>query len=568
MLKLIEQVSPAITDPDDPILPGVAPERVDSQTLRIVEQLFPAQKGIEFLALLLHHALVKQTSLPGMDRPADCAVVAVQSLRVLSKMIGWSYDTTEKYVVLFCKLQLLSKERHRSQIRLHFPLSPYQLPSPETLDNLDYRPKVLQFARMIRKRLVVLRQGKVVRSSPTPVATLTTLPGQLCQDIRAIIEQEKVDSGVAGRLLGKIERAVHYRCALSAGRLLEESGDSDEDCESGESPSSTEKGDFLPPPSSEKRRLSEQMVDSALMQTIRKGPLSEQMVDSEDSGVVEKSTASIQKGDFSPVASSKKTTLSSQKGDSAEENLPNVNVITIINTITLNVSTGALFCCRALKEPSSKQGIYRKLFHEVACDVHAITAALIYTLVHREDGTMHKPPAIFYQRCKEYHRNGIPEEAALLVQQYGSLTYKQLMDSLRQKVSPHQHHTSFQGSVVAPARPLPPPVQRRQWKAHTPYREDLLPGMREADLEHVERLLRHHRLTQGIPTRRYKRPDGSYVLLLDDGLVNSHQRWLYSLNECQNALASIQRTQEFFLEPRDRNTVTTERSSTHQQRRG
>src|SRR5690348_14984354 len=83
--------------------------QVDAYTLQVVQQLFP--RGIEFLALVLRLAIVKQLSLSDLPEVTDVAVLSLQSIRVLSKRIGWSYDTTEKYIVLFCAVGLLLKQR-------------------------------------------------------------------------------------------------------------------------------------------------------------------------------------------------------------------------------------------------------------------------------------------------------------------------------------------------------------------------------------------------------------------------------------------------------------------------
>src|SRR5436305_14102769 len=99
---------------------GVEPERVDPRTLQIVEQLFPGHHGLQFLAAILRLALAKQLALPelGFSEETSIAVITIQSIRALAKLIGYSYDTTEKYIVVLCQLRLLYKKRHRHQIVL------------------------------------------------------------------------------------------------------------------------------------------------------------------------------------------------------------------------------------------------------------------------------------------------------------------------------------------------------------------------------------------------------------------------------------------------------------------
>src|SRR5579859_6396385 len=88
-----------------PIAIGVAKERVDPRTLQLIERLFPGHHGLDFLARLLRQAEAKQLSLPDLGLPdvCDVAVITAQSVRVLAQLLDLSYDTTEKYVVLFCQ---------------------------------------------------------------------------------------------------------------------------------------------------------------------------------------------------------------------------------------------------------------------------------------------------------------------------------------------------------------------------------------------------------------------------------------------------------------------------------
>src|SRR5258707_1033890 len=103
---------------------GVPQERVDPYTLQIIDHLFPAHHGLDILAKLLRQAQVKQLALPNLGLPevTDVAVIAVKSLRKLAELIKVSYDTTEKYILLFSSLRLLWKQRRQQEITLHFPL--------------------------------------------------------------------------------------------------------------------------------------------------------------------------------------------------------------------------------------------------------------------------------------------------------------------------------------------------------------------------------------------------------------------------------------------------------------
>ncbi len=209
---------------------GIEKERVDPYTLQIIDQLFPGHHGLQFLAGILRQASVKQLALPELALPeiTDVAVITVQSLRTLAQLIGFSYDTTEKYIVVLSHLRLLHKKRYRRQIILHVPLCRCQVPEPEALESLDYRPKVTSFAGQVKRRIVLLRTS--VRTSPPSLTVVPSDPQrfvpQLVEDIRKILQQE-VDSEIGSRLLPRIEGAVRYRCTQSQSLLSEQKGDSE-----------------------------------------------------------------------------------------------------------------------------------------------------------------------------------------------------------------------------------------------------------------------------------------------------------------------------------------------------
>src|SRR5579883_617769 len=166
--KLLGSLEPLTSAPA-----GVPTERVDSYTLQIVDQLFPSPcSGLEFLALLLRLAIAKQVALE-MGK-ADVAEITVQSIRHLAKLIGWSYETTHKYVVLFCALGLLIKSRENGLVKLRFPLCRYQ--PPTSLGKLDEliaraRPKVVSCAKRVRQRFLLL-YGKQLPPLSAPLAAL------------------------------------------------------------------------------------------------------------------------------------------------------------------------------------------------------------------------------------------------------------------------------------------------------------------------------------------------------------------------------------------------------------
>lgn len=445
---------------------GVPRERVDSYTLHVIDQLFPAPtSGVEFLALLLRLAHVKQLSLKMEedDGLADVAVICVQSIKHLSKAIGWSYESTHKYVVLFCALGLLLKRRNAGMVELHFPLTRYNPPGVDSLDKLIERyrhpkrngktHKRLQHTERVKHRFLRLYDGLSTAAPPSPVPAsqhaLAALIGQdlseAISDVADLLDQAPENLPSAQRLasvLTKLKQIQHKLIkpqpkatfTKEPGRLSVAEVDSSLSV-------ATRSGRFVAT-----------VVDSGSTQSSNVGRLSAAEVDfSEgDQGDVEESTPGIER-------------ISAEKVDSEGELRPNVNVITLIESITLNVNMVALFCCRALGEGPEKHRVYLKVFREIDSDAQAVVAALLFVLAHRADGSIRKPPAVFLQRCKDYHQSGIPEEAAALVQRYGELTLPQLLEALRRPVAPPAsalpaaHH---EAKIAHPVPALPPITNR------------------------------------------------------------------------------------------------------------
>ncbi|HLZ59691.1 MAG TPA: hypothetical protein VKR06_22305, partial [Ktedonosporobacter sp.] len=514
--------------------------------------------GLDFLARLLRQAEAKQLTLPELGLPdlSDVAVITAQSVRALAKQLGLSYDTTEKYVVVFCQLRLLSKQRHQRQMTLHFPLCSPKLPEPEVLDQLmearpgsttpRYRPKVRSFASQVKRRFVAIRaQSKPVDASRLDEQELSQL---LLQDIRQILGREKVDSEVGNRLLLAIEEQLRYRCGL--GRLSAEKGDS-EIADGEQTPLGTHKSPFeLHQGDSPCRERQQKVAFSARygdsdrvgrgaipLRDSKKSPFPNQKGDSQAKPGTPKRRLSTQKGD----SQTGKRRLSTEKGDSqaevSEGDVPNVNVITILESLNVNVSIAALFCCHALGETPGKRGIYCKLFREVEQDAQAVTAAFLYTIVHRQDGTIQRPPAVFIQRCRDFHCQGIPEEAAVLVEQYGQLSYAQLLEALSaKKREPAQMARPAKGvppvqTYQTPAG-LPPITRHQSIEARIPLR----PG-RGLSLEEAKRLyaaISRDRRVGLCKTGLVALTDRTYAVLIDNTVTSTvRQEVIYSEVEWQ-----------------------------------
>ncbi len=524
-------------------------EHVDPHTLLVIEKLFPTPtSGLEFLALLLRLAIIKQLA-HGLGESHNVAVVTVQSIRVLAKLIGWSYETTHKYVVLFCALGLLSKHRENGKVQLRFPLCHYE--PPLSLDDLNKliekaRRKVSVCAKRVKHRYLVL-YGEAQRAqllTPSPPPTIPALPElddavlgvrQLLQQDDAAIPKERLAA-----LLTKLESAQ--------GRLSSMKVDaSNQEGNQGRLRDTPQ--DSIAIVAISKSTQVENKVDSTMQTTEAQGRLSEQRVDFSDGVQYNQGKPLDEKSTPFATSEAQKGRLPAQEVDSAankvDSDVPdqpsNVNVITVIDMIHVNVNLVAKFCCRALREPPDKLGVYQKLFRECEQDAKAIAAALIYTLVHRQDGTMRKPPAIFHKLCRKYHTEGIADEAVSLVEHYGSLTYVQLLDVLRgpglgpvapqrsaQEKSIHYHTLSS----------LPPLSSTMNLALLIPLKPG--GGMTSADASHLRGVVAHDRRLGLCRTGVTPLADGTYAVLVDNTVSHKvRQAVFYSKQEWQNRSATL-----------------------------
>ena len=242
----------------------------------------------------------------------------------------------------------------------------------------------------------------------------------------------------------------------------------------------------------------------------------------------------------SQLQSPQKRGLSSASVDSdTTAMVPNVNVITFIERINVNVSLVAKFCCQALREHPGKLGVYQKLFRECEYDAKSITAALIYTLAHRQDGTMRKPAAVFHKLCKKYHTEGIADEAAALVEHYGSLTYLQLLDALRE---PRQEVVSHVSVQMAPVHRTPASLPPLPNALGLIPRIPLKPGggLLGEDATRLRGMIAHDRRLGLCRTGITPLADGTYAVLIDNTVTHIvHQVAFYSFQEWQERSATM-----------------------------
>lgn len=195
---------------------GVDIQQVNPTIFHIVEKVFAKPlKGLEFLALLLTQAVVKQEALPtsSTQTPIAFAVISLQNIRELAQRIHWGYDTTHKYVVTFCALDLLIKRRSSERIELLFPLQHYDPPSSlHELDRLltKSRPKVQQFAKRVRERCLIYDVIAVSTTAPTPGSSITppSPEQELMTRLHSILRTENIDAERRQRLVMRISSEI------------------------------------------------------------------------------------------------------------------------------------------------------------------------------------------------------------------------------------------------------------------------------------------------------------------------------------------------------------------------
>jgi hypothetical protein len=195
-----------------PSYEGLASEilqQTDPLTIQVIRQLFTSPgNGPEFLFQMLRFAEVKQMILPGVEGATDVAVISLQNLRELAKKIHFGYDTTHKYVVVFCALNLVVKARQEGRIQLLFPLRQYAPPpTTQALDKLikHSRPKVRQFAMRVKQRCILYG---IIPESGSPHKECSTSEQQLLQQLYTIIQEEHVEPGRRQRLFQRISSEI------------------------------------------------------------------------------------------------------------------------------------------------------------------------------------------------------------------------------------------------------------------------------------------------------------------------------------------------------------------------
>ncbi len=165
-------------------------ERVDNSTREMIANVFPAPtRGQVFFARFLERAGRERSILP--DESEESVYICTKSIATLGKELDLSNDTTQKYVVLYMALGLLTKRKVMGQLAFVMHIGIYQ--PPETIAaNLDFliqkatsRPKLRTMAIEVKARCQIY--------------------GLIQQDLVGSLEQLQVllhiDKGISRRML-------------------------------------------------------------------------------------------------------------------------------------------------------------------------------------------------------------------------------------------------------------------------------------------------------------------------------------------------------------------------------
>jgi len=567
---------------------GVIPSRSDGSAvgtrsvLQVIADLFPAPtQGQTFTKRFIERATLERSIVP--DVRAGEHVICVKSIAVLGRELNLSNDTTNKYVLLFKALGLLEKRKIPGVLAFVFTLGIYQ--PPATLEaNLDYlitrcslkksRGKFHRLLSDVKERCQV--HGWIAQDLRSGLEILHTLLQVDSPSVRSprklerrLMQAQRLVSTLMAQLVeGPLPLPTSWvdsvsQIASSRHPHIDTSRGAEEERQRLEAPPMLEKDRpcntlhaLNLPPSTSAGDGGQQQPQTESTQRMQSGGRSttsvvqhlselEKMVDSRKAPELVASTQSGPSGRFRSPSQPSQQPETVKKVDSEE--VSNVNVITFIQTITLNVEMVALFCCKTLGEdPTKKRGIYSKLFRDVAYDTQAITAALVYVLVHRRDGTIRNPAAVFHTRCKDYHERGVPEDVAVLVDQYGSLPYAQLVNVLQQpipaKTTPPPSWTQREGAPGQPraaVQQLPPiPTLTTRLSARIALREGH--GLTFEDARQlfstISSDLRIRLFGKGVA----QLSDGSYAVLVDNTVSSRiRQAAFYSPQEWQACSATM-----------------------------
>ncbi|GER89624.1 hypothetical protein KDW_37860 [Dictyobacter vulcani] len=171
---------------------------------------------------MLRHATIKQHALPELgELTENVAVISTRTLRTLASTIKWGYDTTHKYVTVFCALNLLRKFKHNHELHIVFPLGKYQPPANlQALDSLitQSRTKVRQFTRKVKERFLSLNLLPTTQMPGHEELQLadcdTSIQQALFKPMLEVIRSEGIDIAKGQHIAQRLVNEVITKIAL------------------------------------------------------------------------------------------------------------------------------------------------------------------------------------------------------------------------------------------------------------------------------------------------------------------------------------------------------------------
>jgi len=411
----------------------------------VVTRLFPwPTRGQTFLARFKERASSERSIIPGLK--AGNVVICTKSTATLAKELGLSYDTIQKYVVLFKALGVLQKRKFMGQIAFILSLGIY-LPPKNLAANLDYllqrsqpkksRTRFHGLVEDVKERCLVyglinqewtsaLRQLHALLQSPEKGLSRRTLEQRLAQ------AQYLVSTMITRAMTAHLPREDALLQNLPGPSGTRGNDARRRASESTQQEATKRRTREIRPPNlvgqAQSRDVGSHKQASESSRPGNLGRFEERSatpnlggqgtwVDSQSPGPSLESIQTTDSGRFeersvaqnlSKPSTQVDSSLPDQSGKSAQtahparfatpldaKNLPtrqaaedsqglaNVNVGNLItNNVNVNVEIVAAFLCRIFEEPVSKRGIYSKLLRDGCNQAEAIHAAAIFTLVH------------------------------------------------------------------------------------------------------------------------------------------------------------------------------------------
>jgi hypothetical protein len=559
--------SGAIIDSGDLVPVGVPLTALSDSILQTVAGLFPANRGLPFLSLLLSQAQVAQLTLPEVGE-CDVAVVSLGgNIGDFARSHHQSKDRALRYISVLHALGIISKKVTCGI--LHIPLVEW-LPSPHIIEALDQliataRHKLARLAASVKAKFLLLF------GSPSTWGSLFHEAMSVAADLHAYLGRHisKAKRALLSSRWGRVcQQLENQKGDLSIDALLP---DRNREMSLPGIASPFQKGDLSIVPPISQVPFPDQKGD--LPQTDapfpnRKGDLF--------SGVkAQKSQSANQKGDLPPCVDADVAPFSNQKGDLAAKPLlgvstslqsvdqkgdlegvaatpnVNVNILTYITeNITLNVRETALFMCRLFSEPQKLAGIYQRMFEKEGCnDPETVLAALFWTVTRRDSKTQ-TPAGSFISNCRKFHQDRIPDEARRAAK---NLNWMTVADFLEELSKPATHpKPAFERNPPRIAAPSSPSATKPDLQVTLPLPES--GGMAFRDFGDITAWLKEHLgMTSFLPVPL---SDASWVIVVQginqQILIRSRDEWLRSRDQLiEQALASRRPAQQLADRRRD-----------------